>query len=617
MTRPTPTPRPTSPLRLVAVIRVSGADQWTRETQDTQWLAISDRVSELGAEIIDVVKTRITVTDLADTRDWRAKVAPVLRDPTINIITYALDRLARPVTWGKDFVAIESLRAAGKVIYTPDATYDLGTETGYKQATAEIMAAGHERMKIKRRTRDGKKRHAAEGRWVQGERLPLGLSYAHDKSSYTWGYSTDAPKVSLAFRLLIQDGLGYSEIASLAGLTVRQVRRLYDQPIYKGIYESLHHGEQGGVRVFGGSGQPPQLISDEDWNAANTIATQRLVKRRKSRAADDAPHTVYSSHLYSAYEPMGPIKMGFLSMDEPEPAHVIYALATKGPQPIMACRCQVDHWEDQARCALKSWQPAERLISLIDTYLARVTRREDFLDAMVQHVSSSSTPSRDVEDERQVLRDRLEAVRAKTSRLVDLHLDGKIEVDLYDQKRVFFKREMGALQKEIDALANTPTAPTDQTIREMARTLRFDPAWDVITKKSWLRKFRARIRVSNEGVESASFRIPILMDDEDIEVDGRVSATPTKFQTIYTIRLGRRTWETLVGYDASDAWIWREKSQGLYRSNRAAELAGMKLDRLRYLIRIGRVQLPEVKLGRDSLWTLDEIEALKASEGTT
>lgn len=595
------TPAPTSQLRLVGLIRVSGATQKAHDTPETQRAAIMTIARTNNAEVVDVFEVVGSVSDLAKTPQWE-KIVVLLTQGDTHLAVYATDRLARPLDWGNDWLALETLRALNVRVYFPGGVRDLGSEEGQLVTTMEAVIAGGERRRIAKRTRDGKRRHVSQGHWVGGShRLPTGITY--ERKTHKWGYSGDTDKVTMAYDLLVKEGLSYYAIAKRIGLTSAGVVNVIRKPIYKGIYISEYHDDPAGVRVFGGEGQLEQLIDDATWEAAQSIASRRSTKRQKSLPDHDKPDYVYSGVVYSWYEiaPAEGTPQGFFvppSIAKPS-QHTVYTYSVPEGT-MMACRCL--HGE---RCGLRSWSPAERLVQMLDTYLEKVTAEDWFVSHLLEQVEQSKEPAqqRDVDAERGALQSRLDDITSKLDRLTDLFLDGGLDRARYDRKRAELKAEEDALHAELDALESIApnVTPSERDLRVMARALCFDPTWDVRTKRAWLERFGVAIRISNDAVETCIAMFPpTLQDDGEQEVQ-----VPT------TVGLGRLTWQDLVGYDATDHHLWLERERGLYRVARAAELLGVDSSRLYYLIRRGYIAAPTTKIGKVTYWTEADIEAAR------
>jgi len=616
-----------SPLKLIGIVRVSGPGQKAKDTPEVQRAAI-ERIAEAHkATLIDVVEEVITVSELATTMSWITKVAPYLADPDTHVAVYHTDRLARPRNWGQDWVALELLRSTGTRIYFPGGVRDLSTEEGRLLTTMEAIIAGGERGRIIKRTRDGKAKAVNELRCVHGpQSLTTGIIY--DRTTRRWGYDREAEKVKRAFHYLVHDNLSYVEIGKLVGYSSTPVRQWFERAIYKGIYETAWRNpdkatpdpgipEQAEGRVYGGRGQEPQLIDDATWEAAQRVVATRRERHKKSRDAS-AEHLMYSGYLYSAFEPIGPIRDGvFSELDlSRQPRHALYGHATYGSskQTAYACRCQHEVWDD--RCGMKCWQPAERLHAALDAYFERVTAEDWFVDHLAESIArdNKSGPTAEWDD----LSKALNRIDGKLSRLEDLYLDEGIDRPRYEVKRGELRREEDALRRRLAKVAQPTRPPTPDDLRAMARKMTFDGGWSVEAKREWLRKHDVRIRLSTEGIESATIRLPALeIEDETIHWQGsKLVCVPTTMLVPTWASLGRMTWDDLVGYDISDPWAIREAEEGLFKTGRVTEMLGVSYDRLRRLLKAGQIAEPQVKCGRLRMWSHAEIEeARRVLEG--
>lgn len=578
-------------LKLIGIVRVSSKGQKVRETPETQRAVIQGIARAHGGQVIAWVDEAITVSDLATTPSWTSVVVPVLQDPEVHIACYAIDRIARPRDFGRDFQALEALRSAAKRIYLPDGEVrDLASPTHFLQTLAETHSAGVERHKIVRRTRDGKARAVSEGRAAGGPQvMPPGITY--DRKSRTWAYTDKAETIREIYHLLVDDRASYSAIGQRLGVPESSIPRWVTHPLYRGLYLSRWRRDTTeDPRVYGGPGQAPQLVSDAVWDAAQAIVRSRAEGTRRARVAH-APHLAYSGYVYSAYEQVETPE-GFLDLNAPR-RHVIYGHAHYGTHgTAYGCRCQHEGWP--TKCGLRSWQPAERLQGALDAYLVRYTAEGWFIG----HVEALlAAQVRDAPDERPGIEAALEAVRRRLTRLEDLYIDGGIERTSYDTRREALRAERTDLERRLTA-ATVPTRPSPEALRAWAQAMAFGPTWPVQARREWLQRYDVRIYVANDGVASATVVLP--------PGDGGMP--------IY-VPLPSASWTDIVGYDISDYWAIIERDEGLYRAGRVLEILGgdLKYTRLKYLMRLGLVPRPQIKRGNDLFWTLDEIEATRVA----
>lgn len=574
-------------LKLVGVVRVSGASQAAKDTPEIQRQAIR-RIAEVhGADLLDVIEVAITVSDLTLTPEWRTRVAPKIKDPDTHVAVYHQDRLARPLDWGQDLLALNALHSTGTNIYTPDGIRDLSTEEGRMMVTMQNLISGGERARIIKRTRDGLRRHAKDGHAVVGAHaLPCGIAF--DKKSETWSTTPEITKVKRAFAMLLE-GKPYKEIAKAVARGVTPVRQGFVNDLYRGLYRSAWMPEDMEPhRIFGGEGQPEQPISDAVWRAAQMEVRKR--EKRYSKPAHKAePHTLFSGRILSAYGmaaglPVGVSTFGF-DLDLPE--HVVYGHLIYGRQkePAYLCRCIHQGWKH--KCGLRTWQPFDRLHTGVEAYLAKVTTEDWFVDHLLEQMTENED---DGEAERADLLAEIAKLERKLAVAYEDRLEGVITKDAYKALADRLNAQRDALKTRLRDIKTKPKV-TPGDLRAAAQQMAYPAKGTVEERRAWLDRYDVRIRLANDGVDGATVRFPL----------GGEDGNPV------WASLGAMTWVDLLGYDLSDHWAVLEHEEGILPTSKVADRLGVPKHRVRHLHRSGKVTLSR-KAGARYFWTPGDIE---------
>ena len=597
-------------LKLVGVVRVSGSGQAARDTPEIQRRAIRKIADDYGADLVDVVEFAITVSDLTLDPKWMTRVAPRIKDPNTHVAVYHQDRLARPLDWGQDLLALNALHSTGTNIYTPDGIRDLSTEEGRMMVTMQNLISGGERARIIKRTRSGLRRWSGDGSAVAPDHcLPTGITcdrkLARERKDgrQSWGYTEDIVKVKTAFRMLL-DGVSYVDIAKAVGMTPTPVRAWFQNDLYRGLYRSAWQPEGSDpIRVYGGPGQPEQVIEDTVWRAAQAEVEARRNRHSKPRHSTE-PHTLYSGRIYSVYPQLD--QRGRFELPSTR-MHLLYGHLIYGRQKQTAyvCRCIHQGWEK--KCGARTWQPVERLHVALDAFLATVTSEDQFVDYVLAQFQDRGDGDT-VEAERASLSDQVQRLERKLQVAYDDRLDGVTSLDDYKRVKVNLGGQLDQLTARLADL-EVPAPPNEADVRREARRLAFSPDWSIEKKRRWLARYNVKIAVANDGISGASLRLFVNQEEDDIwftdegdlVIDSSGRAVP-----IYLWFEGAK-WEAIVGYDIGDTWAVLEATQGLHKTSRAAEILGVKYEQLRHLARSGQVPLDN-KRGRVQLWTRDDIE---------
>lgn len=592
-------------LQLIGLVRVSGPGQQADGTPETQRVEIQEIARDHEAKLVDVVEIQLSVSGLAASDAWQQRILPRLHDPDVHLAVFHADRLARPNTYDpRETAALWDIERTGTRIYLSEGRVrDLSTREGYREQRRDDDDAGAERDKIIMRTTKGRIRASREGRAATGgPNLPTGIAYTTVRDTVDgrrtkvgiWGYSDDAWRPREAFRLLVEEGHSYAAIAEAVGQSVFPVRRWLTSPIYKGMYATKWQGDHEPVRVYGGPGQEPQLVSDAVWDAAQAIIAERASGHRRSRASR-ASNLIYSGHLWSGYEAelgLAERPDGLTEGTITEPTHTLYGHTTYGRRgaTAYACRCQHECWDP--RCGLMSWAPAERLHKGLDVYLTRETRTEIVLSKLR---TSVEVLRMDAGGDAKAVESQLSQVLRRLKKLEDAYLDGDFTRDRYIARKEDYRVEERRLRTQLDRHDKAPQVPSEDEMIAAADRVAWDASWDGETKRAWLHRHRVAIWLRNDGIATAMLRFP----------------SPVLAGLCLYVTTEEASWTDLVGHDLSDHYAVLEAEEGLYTSARVAEEVGITPDALKALRRARKVARPAHPSQRPLLWTRDELEAVR------
>lgn len=588
-------------LTLLGIVRVStaeqaGSDRAGLERQRASLRAIAAREGAT-LDIVEIVD--VSGSDVADTPQWR-EVVRRLEAGDVHLAVDAVDRIIRADSF--DFRVLADVQRTRTRLYTPTGTQDLSNPTHVLMSGLMGLLGGYEKREIVRRAQAAKEAKRRNGEWVSRlDATPMGTVY--DRRSKKWSYNDEAWRVREMFRALADDGVSLAEAARSVGVSGAAIRVLVSNTIYKGVLTfdqrrgekyASSNGKQAHrrkvarkaedvikVRVF-----PPedQLVSDDLWTRAN----RRVEERRRSgskRRMETGKEIPYSGFLVSDLEPTGPYSEGFYNPDMSKPhRHVVYG-RSGGKTKITSyqCRCMRGKLEGP-KCGLPGLQ-AHLLNRALDALFVRLTSDSTFVQRVLDHLRG-----REVRDPRDEIRSSLQAAGRKLSKLVDLHLDGAIDRATYDSKRTALQTDQERLQARLDAAAESQSLPTAEAISEALRGFKFDPSWDPAEKRLWLSRNVGPIRISREGIEALTIRLPGDMPS---------------FRAV-----GPVTWEELVGFDISDRSAVLA-SEGRFTISKVCEVIGLSEERFRYLVKRGSLPESDGRVGLHRWWSPETVRTIR------
>ncbi len=600
-------------MKLVGVVRVStdqqegiGGEGLERQRHEIRKIAQREGVSDvLWVEIVGVSGSAV-----AQTREWLQEVLPAIRDPDTHIAVDSIDRLIRASNL--DLGVLSSCQATATKIYTPQGVRDLSKADDALVSGILALLAGKEKVEITRRAQAGKEQRRKAGHWVSGI-APRGTQYDRKNG---WTYTGEAQAIADAYDRFLA-GESSESIASDLGYTRNSIKNVLTNTIYKGIVTfDQRRGEAyptvAGrqperkkiarkdedvirVRIFGGEGQLPQLVSDETWAKAQAKLVDRVA--RISVSMRETSKDAYLSGFVRAHDAPdthGAVINGFFDLTGEQTGHVAYGHntgKTHNNQVRYVCACKSTRTKGIGKCQFGE-PPVARINIAVDRYLVSLTRDKDVVSGARE--AAKKTP--DTTSERKRLEKLLDGFAAKEARLADLYVDGRIDRAKHDQQQDGIRKDRRDAEAKLAGVVAGPVQPTaielDATFAPDAWV--FDSSWSNEQKRAWCKKYVSAIFVSQIGIESISLRLPT--------ADGGVLYPHSDLAT----------WADLLGGDKKTAMLI-PSSNGLLLSQ-VAERLGTTAATLKRLYRFGKLPEPATRVRSGMrMWSEAELAATKAA----
>lgn len=507
-------------MKLIPIHRVSTQDQAgsTDEGLDRQRTSTRAIAAAHGATLLPAVEIiDVSGSDVALTPEW-GRVLTLIASPDTHIAVDAIDRLLRAESF--NFKVFQDLVSSGTRVFTPGRVYDLSApEDGFMTGLLALLG-GREKAEVKRRAMAGREAMRRRGEWAaKDSALPRGCSF--DRQTRRWSYTPDAEVIRRAFLGYGVEGRPAKAVARDAGCSLQALMVYLRNDIYRGLLRfdekrgakyATKDGRQADrkkvrradhevieVRVYGGQGQEPQLVSDEVWAAVQarirSSATEHTRRREIGR-----PEGWASGFLGSSMATPDTTKE-YLPFGAPD-MHTVYANGGGVSAPRRyTCRC--GKGEPIARCGL-GHPRADVVNRTVDAYLVSLTTEGWFVESVRATMADGST---DTQSRRAQIEDRLQGLDRREARLTDLYLDGRIDRARHDADQDKIRSEREALRRDLAALV-APTGPTEADLASLMATWTWDAAWPHERKREWLAKYVARIWIDRTGITGATIRVP-------------------------------------------------------------------------------------------------------------
>jgi len=344
------------------------------------------------------------------------------------------------------------------------------------------------------------------------------------------------------------------------------------------------------TRVFGGDGQPPQLIDDATWHSAQEIITKNKKRHRRARK-NSHEHVWASGFLYSAYGDTGVHQFGFDTGPIRVRHHVVYGVTAPRTGFAYRCRC---HGKVNPTCGLPQIQAPE-INAAMDRLMVAICRSKKFQRDVVD-AAVNAAGGEDITTEKTRLGEQLRKAEQKRDRVLEGFEAGLYSVDEAKKRTLDIKGQVERLQVSLDALGRRdPEADREATRRHFAKIEMWDAEWNRDQKTAWMKKYIGGVIISTEGVEVMILRLP--------RGDG------TMQEREHHIRFG---WTQLgLDYNPTDrgerATVKRQE-KGEYQTGDICEALGFTFNRVAYLLRAGKIERPTGRKGRIKVWSQEAFD---------
>ena len=184
-----------------------------------------------GASIMYVPEIAVMLTTL---RAGRAR----------GIVCADFDRLLRPDDF-RSLAILQDIRESGALIYLPDQTIDLNTQSGYLISGLNSIIAGNELAQIKKRMQGAKEEKRRQGKcpqsWIA---LPTGVGY--DRTIERWHYTPESSLVTEIFDLFLAGEHNLRELQRQTGVHHQTIKNLLRNQMFIGVraYEKKRASER-------------------------------------------------------------------------------------------------------------------------------------------------------------------------------------------------------------------------------------------------------------------------------------------------------------------------------------------------------------------------------------
>jgi DNA invertase Pin-like site-specific DNA recombinase len=524
--------------RVIELIRVSTQGQ---AGDDRAGIPAQREINRRTAKAFDlkIVKT----VEIVDVSGASVLACPemqnllrLIESPEIEgVVTKEFSRVIRP---GKltDLALLETFIETNTLIFLPDGPIDLSSKTGRFIGTIRAAFAGLERREILDRMHDAKEAIRRAGKHAGGQSsLPFGVGYSRERG---WYYTPEAEKVKHAFVLFLAGNTSYVEIARKLNIPRSSLRYILENPIYTGwrVYDQQRDASPTGyvARPDGRQGyrrkveRTPDnvirihvldgIVCEDDFIRVQQLIELNRQKHWRGRTG------VPERYTYN----------GFLTCGEcGEP---LYTHTSKREFYM----CKTRHTRERRKRELRHLEPCtnkymlrDKLESRINCLMGEKLHDSTFLERILQdyherlaHSSSLKTPGVD----RAAVRQKLDALREKESRILEAFFEGVIDRNRRDEALRGVERETYSYKELLGMSAEHSRPQPILDLDAVARVIEPFTDWEFLgrdDRRTLLRQLCPEIAVYHYQVKSLTLNLgvaPAKLHGRDMDSRWRTDA---------------------------------------------------------------------------------------------
>jgi DNA invertase Pin-like site-specific DNA recombinase len=431
-----------------------------------------------------------------------------------GIVCADFDRLLRPDDF-RSLGILQDIRESGALIYLPDQTIDLNTQSGYLISGLNSIIAGNELTQIKKRMQGAKEEKRRQGKHpCNALSLPLGVAY--DRKTERYSYTEDAEKVRLLFELYHARRVhNFVELAKLTGVgTNVTVRNLLRNELYIGYrhYRQKRSAERK-MRPDGRRCDRDKVSRTPDEVIRVKVIEEPLIQESVFWEVQDAINNRHDEisirrgkakrlFLYS-----GLLRCGVCG----SPMYTVPGGKAGSTKDYYYCRSKASHWihKGAPHCPSSYLRkgPVEEMLA---EFIAKNLSDPNFVLAGLAGLLESRG-ERGVEREQAELGRRIAALKQKKARLASMVVDGVFTLEDVSVKARAIQDEISQLEARAESLScpREQENPMDYrgAVETVAAAFCEFPSWSDEQQREFLKIQRPEFWVSLDGV--SRFSIPV------------------------------------------------------------------------------------------------------------
>lgn len=501
---------------VVELLRVSTADQGKDDRAGIP-RQIEINKQTIARHNLHVVKSfkliDVSGTSIMHTPELMEMLNIIRAGQVRGIVIADFDRLMRPDDF-RSLAVLQDIKETQTLLYLPEQVIDLNTQSGFLMSGLQSVIAGNELAQIKKRMLGAKEEKRRQGKCPSFKlTLPLGVSYDREKEKFY--YNENSQKVKELFHLFYDKKIhNFNELDRLTGIQYATVRNLLQNELYIGF---RHYTEKRApekrykpdgrradrakmkrlphevirVKVI----DPPLIDEETFWSV------QRVIKNKKNefihRQIKGKKIFLFSGHLKCAV-------CG-------QPMYTVPGTKKNKKADYYYCRTKAHNFRKRGypKCPspyLRREPVEEKVLEFISEHLSDP-------DYIIEQFNSlhDDQAAKDIEGQSQELKKKIDSLKKKKSKVLDLYLKGLYSEQEITDKAQEIQEDIDNATEQLDQLqeATEELRPEDyrESVEKISEAFCEFPFWGREEQRSFLSILKPNFHIGPDGI--TKFSLPV------------------------------------------------------------------------------------------------------------
>jgi len=523
-----------------------------------------------------------------------------------GVVVADLDRLMRLDDF-RDLAFLQEFIDNNVLIYLPDNTIDLNTQSGFLLGGIQSIISGNELTQIKKRMINAKEIKRRQGKHPNSDlSLPFGISY--DRKNEIYYYNDDSILVKEIFDLFYYNSIhGYTDLEKITGIKHRTIYNLLQNKMFIGIREYKYkRSKVKNVTSNGRQGDKKKILRDHKDIISNEVIQtpliekhifyniQEIIKHNK-REYNERRSVGQGRFLYSSALTCG------ICGDK------IYTSVGKIEKKEYYC-CKKKKISSIEKC--KSNYLRKNIVDFnVTDFISNALTSKQFIKKVISF--NCSEPIDSVENQLSSLDNKLHRLISQKDRLLDLYLDNIYSKEELTHKNSIIDDNINSLKHKIGKIKKKGLA-TDSIfltwcLESLSRVLNGYLSLERAGKRILVREYFSEFVLIKQGIVSFTVNVCLIgkrlgVDADSVNMCNQLHSLQFKLPEPYLVK------EELHSPEYDDLGL--PTDQVYFSSRDISRILNVREDTFRARVRTSKYPQPKYRQGIHWRFTLDQVKEI-------